>query len=411
MIYGIIPGPVPGRQQTGVDTSVPPDIAGKDKEGKSFLSFLEEKIGEGADESGAGLITQSFPEGERQDLQELFVYLRDAVLTDADILFNESADGGFFTEFMPEKMAAEIVNKLQEAVEMEEMGMQHKMLDDPEFIIALLLVMPQSGADYGQKNIQAYERIPPFLSESLHKLFPGLSSLAVKNMNTLEELGRQFVEILKELPEDKLRAAGLRDWTSLIAGKTKPEGSSGQFILPQSGKEFTAHIQIDPASSHLSRLQQFFLHTGSQPSERITEEQFLRQFQSVLKGGVFRNMENGIQQLTVKLNPQHLGRLDITIQQVNGVLIAKLTAATSQARELIEGQLHQLRQAFLGQQIQVDRVEVTQQQTQQQALKDSQGQAGEESGDQQPSPEKDRGEEEDEETFAAFLEETINTKV
>ncbi|UTR10864.1 flagellar hook-length control protein FliK [Evansella sp. LMS18] len=407
MINGIMPGLVPGRQHTGFVTSVPADLAGKNKESKTFLSFLEDKVGKGADESGAGFISRSSAEREEQDLQELFSFLKDVVLADADTLFNELTDGEFFAESMPEKMAADILNKLQEAVEEEEMGIPGKKLEDPEFIIALLSIMPQPGAEYGQQKKQAYERALPLFSESLHKLFPWLSPLTAKNVSALEELGRQVVQILNELPEDKLKAAGLRDWTGLISGKTKPVDSSGNFILPQAGKEATAPIQIDPASSHLSRLQQFFLHTGSQPSERVTEEQFLRQFQSVLKGGVFRNMDNGIQQLTVKLHPQHLGRLDITIQQVNGVLIAKLTAATSQARELIEGQLHQLRQAFLGQQIQVDRVEVTQQQV----LKDSQGQAGEESGDQQPSPEKDRGEEEDEETFAAFLEETINMKV
>ncbi|SDN28128.1 flagellar hook-length control protein FliK [Alkalicoccus daliensis] len=148
----------------------------------------------------------------------------------------------------------------------------------------------------------------------------------------------------------------------------------------------------------------------AQENNKASQEALIRQFENLLSKSNFQQLQNGIQQLTVKLHPASLGRLDITIQQINGVMTARLLTSTNTARELMESQVHQLKQAFQGSNLQVERIEITQQQTQ--LWKDSQ----EEQKQKQQTEEellKDEEPDSEEETlnFADFLAETIDTEV
>lgn len=73
-------------------------------------------------------------------------------------------------------------------------------------------------------------------------------------------------------------------------------------------------------------------------------------------------MKNGREsQLRIKLAPENLGQLDIRLTTVEGKVTAHIATATAAAKEMIEGQLNQLRQTFVQQGIQLDKVEVVQQ--------------------------------------------------
>ncbi|WP_377887344.1 flagellar hook-length control protein FliK [Alkalihalobacillus sp. R86527] len=76
-------------------------------------------------------------------------------------------------------------------------------------------------------------------------------------------------------------------------------------------------------------------------------------------------MKNGKEsQLRIKLAPENLGQLDIRLTTVEGKVTAHIATTTAAAKEMIEGQLHQLRQTFVQQGIQLDKVEVVQQSSQ-----------------------------------------------
>ncbi|MDQ0253710.1 flagellar hook-length control protein FliK [Evansella vedderi] len=182
-----------------------------------------------------------------------------------------------------------------------------------------------------------------------------------------------------------------------------------------SDKRLPTVFHVDMSNSHMAKLQQLSIHGGEKEVDKPSEQQLLRQIQQILARSQLQQLGNGVQQLTVKLHPQSLGRLDITIQQVNGVMVAKMMTTTSIAKDLIEGQLSQLRQAFAGQQIHVDRIEVTQQQQGNlpfhKQSEDGSSNQQEESQSKDNSPldeEEDGGEEE---SFSDFLQATINTQV
>ncbi|MDT8859023.1 flagellar hook-length control protein FliK [Alkalihalobacillus sp. MEB130] len=109
----------------------------------------------------------------------------------------------------------------------------------------------------------------------------------------------------------------------------------------------------------LTRMDSLQLFIGERLPKELQQQQLVKQFQSLLKRGTFTQTPQGIQTLSIKIYPEHLGRLNIQLSQQDGILTARIVTGTQATRELVEGQLQQLRQAFVQQQLQVERVEVS----------------------------------------------------
>ncbi|MEG0259014.1 MAG: flagellar hook-length control protein FliK [Lysinibacillus sp.] len=88
-------------------------------------------------------------------------------------------------------------------------------------------------------------------------------------------------------------------------------------------------------------------------------EALLREMQAIINKAQISQAQ-GVTRLTLKLYPENLGTIRIELMQNDGVLTARILASTAQGRELLDNQLNQLRQAFAQQNIQVDRLDVTQ---------------------------------------------------
>ncbi|WP_026674279.1 flagellar hook-length control protein FliK [Alkalihalobacterium bogoriense] len=158
----------------------------------------------------------------------------------------------------------------------------------------------------------------------------------------------------------------------------------------------------------MDRVQQFVIHVGESQTKQAQQQQFMRQFQELLGNSNVRLLNGGTTQLTLKLNPAHLGRLDIQLLQQNGVITAKIMATTTAAKELIESQLHQLRQSFGLQQLQVEKIEIVQQQQFGQLHKDEENKQQQQ---REQRHEEDK-EEPQQESFSELLDDlTFNEKV
>ncbi|MGE7693498.1 flagellar hook-length control protein FliK [Lysinibacillus sp. NPDC094177] len=88
-------------------------------------------------------------------------------------------------------------------------------------------------------------------------------------------------------------------------------------------------------------------------------EAFLKEMQGIINRAQISNAQ-GITRLTLKLYPENLGTIRIELVQNDGVLTARLLASTAQGRELLDSQAHQLKQAFVQQNIQIDRLDIAQ---------------------------------------------------
>ena len=107
--------------------------------------------------------------------------------------------------------------------------------------------------------------------------------------------------------------------------------------------------------STLSKLEQFTLYFNESKGESTKKLQ--QQFERILARAQFAD-GLGMSKLSLRLSPAHLGNIKIELIQKDGVLIANLLATTSKAKQLMESQLHLLRQSFINQNINVERVEV-----------------------------------------------------
>ncbi|WP_035340584.1 flagellar hook-length control protein FliK [Halalkalibacter hemicellulosilyticus] len=163
-------------------------------------------------------------------------------------------------------------------------------------------------------------------------------------------------------------------------------------------KELRFNPLLSEIGSYTIRTDQATIHVGEQMPREIQQQQFMRQFQNLLRHATMTHSKEGVQSLSVKLHPEHLGRLDVQLTQINGVLSAKIMVSQSAAKELIESQLSQLRQAFVQQQLPVERIEITHQQSQLEKEKDKEGS----SSQQQRQDANEDGQEENREFHEEF---------
>lgn len=147
-----------------------------------------------------------------------------------------------------------------------------------------------------------------------------------------------------------------------------------------------------------------FVHTLTAETEQVSRsEELMKQLQAVLKRANF-GQTGGMNRLSVRLYPEHLGTLRIELQEVNGVLSARILASTAQAREMLDRQLHQLRAALMNQNLQVEKIELSQM-LQQTERSEREGLLHDERKEQRARHDREKREEseENEKTFEEFL--------
>ncbi|PIC65630.1 hypothetical protein CSV79_00705 [Sporosarcina sp. P13] len=131
-------------------------------------------------------------------------------------------------------------------------------------------------------------------------------------------------------------------------------------------------------------------------------EALMREFQAVLNRANFGHT-NGMNRLSIKLYPEHLGRVRIELLEVNGVMTARILASTAMAREMLDSQMHQLRHALNQQNLQVDRIDLSQ--TIQDPSKNDREQAFNKQNGQQKEQSTEQNDQQDEHdmTFEEFM--------
>jgi flagellar hook-length control protein FliK len=157
----------------------------------------------------------------------------------------------------------------------------------------------------------------------------------------------------------------------------------------------------------LQRTEQFTM-TLPQEKGSVRYEQFAKELQTVLSKSLLQSQPN-MSKLLIKLYPEQLGSLRIELLQQNGIMTARILATTASAKEMLDSQLQGLKQAFTSQNIQVEKIEISQ------ALSDperqSKGHSQEQSGGQAKQNQKDSPKNNEEPDSATFKEYLVNSEV
>lgn len=148
--------------------------------------------------------------------------------------------------------------------------------------------------------------------------------------------------------------------------------------------------------------------TVTLPAERPAQsEALIKEIQNLINRSQLSNTQ-GTMKLMLKLYPENLGSIRIEIMQKDGMLTARLLATTAAGKELLDSNLQQLKAGLAAQNIQVERLDVSQ------ALQDAERNMRDQSffnnffkqQNQEQEAQKDE-ENDDKKSFSEFLNEEV----
>ncbi|YCI78591.1 flagellar hook-length control protein FliK [Bacillus sp. R1-10] len=160
-----------------------------------------------------------------------------------------------------------------------------------------------------------------------------------RSFNTLEKGQTKAIETMKSAFSQLSGSDEVKKDGTVGSGVTLQSTDSGKHQGP--GMPFL-----------MTKLEQFVL-AAPKGEQTVSQEEFVKQFENILSKANFSGT-NGVNKLLIRLNPEHLGSLRIELIQKDGMLSAKILATTSQAKDMLENQIHGLKQAFSGQNIQIE---------------------------------------------------------
>ena len=179
------------------------------------------------------------------------------------------------------------------------------------------------------------------------------STLSSKN----DYLQKLFTPMVKELNSQTVKNQPFQPAlaTEPLSTKIENEGMEGSQTNPLNGKIFSFQQMSKPYELTL---------TQSQSGKKVSTDQLIQQFESILSKSQLLNA-GGNQKLFIKLHPEHLGALRVELIQKESALIAKFMTTTANAKDILESQIQSLKQAFSSQNIQIEKIEISQQLNQQ----------------------------------------------
>jgi len=237
--------------------------------------------------------------------------------------------------------------------------------EEQDILQQLIMIVNQavSGAEPSQQRFLAAEEALKLAK--IYTLFKNVLDLSDEKALKLDDLKQKLEQIVGKLEpildsKEKNFILNRHHTTALMSGQIHSESSAKiQSVLNSNGETKIVESTHNPFMN-MSKLEQFVLNTQSGQKGTVNSEQMLKSFENIISRAQFTN-NNGMQKLLIKLNPEHLGSLRVEIIQQNGVMIAKIIASTSQAKELLDSQLQGLKQAFVNQNIPVEKLELSQQ--------------------------------------------------
>lgn len=269
----------------------------------------------------------------------------------SDLLDNETVQS-LLNELPPEMK--EVVEKLLESeIDFSEIATN----PSPEMKLALLLqvVVNEETQSFSQKDQKQ-------ITDMISRWFPGVK---LDQKDSLTKLTEQiFGEIKKLLSESSSndKNAFLRVFETLSAEKKVKNFADQAFqrYVPTTKSiepNVSASKELQTLQSPLSPLEQWTLKVPVTGGEG-QKEQFVREVQQIISRGKLFVTESGFTKMQIRLTPEHLGNIEIQLIQKHGEITAKIIASSQGAKDALDSQLTQLKQAFTSQDIDFEKIDV-----------------------------------------------------
>ncbi|WP_442599502.1 flagellar hook-length control protein FliK [Neobacillus sp. D3-1R] len=228
------------------------------------------------------------------------------------------------------------------------------LFENMDDLVALLTAMQSLP-------IQEFKKI---VDQDFAKLmkFTKLVDLLSKNQDTTWQSNSSISKLIESLTEkleqviknssSNFKSDYLQKTFTLLSGDLNKNISTS--VKQVEGLESGNHFL-----QHMSKSEQLTLMLGD-VKRPVSAEQLIQQFENLLAKSQFSKTE-GMQRLFIKLAPEHLGSLRIELIQKDQMLVAKILTTTGAAKDSLESHLNGLKQALANQNIQVERIEISEQ--------------------------------------------------
>ncbi|WP_066173039.1 flagellar hook-length control protein FliK [Bacillus marinisedimentorum] len=329
----------------------------------------------------------------------------------------QSVEAAGMLAHLPEGARAEIEQLFKSGIQADELIQRLKATGDPALMIAAVIYSAMNSAPKAGpiNSMEAGKYNPRQMLKNFGNHSGGLAEKSAGGQVSKE----QAVKLLE------LAASTVKNRNATLAQPVtgRPEQMPGRFSLhhhfsaeaikeyPETIKALTGTHQIQTHGNGLHALQQYSIHLGESGQTEAAKQQFTREFQQILSRAAVKHDGAGTTRLSIRLFPENLGSVTVELVNEKGMLTARIAAATAGAKELLESQLHQLRQLLVNQNIPLEKLEVS---TQQQAFRSMLDQGGQREQEENAQPfvhdrEQDGGE--DEEELETFQEMLMNLKI
>ncbi|WP_342509468.1 flagellar hook-length control protein FliK [Sporosarcina sp. FSL K6-2383] len=178
--------------------------------------------------------------------------------------------------------------------------------------------------------------------------------------STLVAAAGQFEETLTTNNSTKLDMLQLMESKSTVRLVIQTNQGQSQADDEVANKNAEPSQQVSGNAANVAMPKgEFTITEAENRNNAARNEALVREMQNVFKRANFGQI-GGTNRLLIKLYPEHLGQVRIELLQVNGIMTARILASTALGKEMLDSQLNQLRQAFLQQNLPVERIDVSQ---------------------------------------------------
>lgn len=128
-------------------------------------------------------------------------------------------------------------------------------------------------------------------------------------------------------------------------------------------EQVTHQGNVNLTSMPMSKVEQYVIHVNQSQGASSVDQQMIQQFEKIMQSSRFLSQPNGRMQLSIMLRPDNLGEMRIRFTQIDGEMMVRIAVNSSATKEMLEKNIHQLRNVFSPHQVVVERQEVNMQQT------------------------------------------------
>lgn len=191
------------------------------------------------------------------------------------------------------------------------------------------------------------------------QLIGNKSDLTIKEESTLFDLKQLLMNVkntLGKIPTSDTASLTQVFKQPIIQTKMIVKQSVEPEIITET-KEITSNIQGGTTTNIQTKVETVSMTLPTDKAAQSAE--FIKELQKVMNRVQF-GYAGGANRLVLKLFPEQLGTIRIELIQKDGMLTAKILASTALGKEMLDSNSSQLRQGFAGQNIQLEKLEITQ---------------------------------------------------